>query len=78
MGRFIGSSSPGRHLSPRAASSEDETEVELNTSLQEIESNLVSLVKHLVAPVFVLFDFFEPGDSIYEEIVNSFVSGRVV
>ena len=77
-GRFIGSSITGRDFIPRAPSTEDETEVELKTSLQEIESNLVSLVKQLVAPVFVLFDFFELGDSGYEEIVNGFVNGRVV
>lgn len=77
-GRFIGSSSPGRILSPRAASTEDEIDCEVRTSLQEIESNLVPLVKQLVAPVFVLFDFFELADSVYEHIVNSFVDGRVV
>lgn len=77
-GRFIGSSSQGRHLRTRAASTEDEIEVELRTSLQEIESNLVSLVKQLIAPVFILFDFFELDNSVYEEIVNNFVNGRVV
>lgn len=77
-GRTIGSSNPDRSLLPYAPAIEDEAEVEIKTSLQEIESNLVRLVKQLVAPVFVLFDFFEPGDSIYEEIVNSFVAGRIV
>ena len=77
-GRFIGASSPGRHLRPRAATAEEETEFELRTSLQDIESNLVSLVKQLVAPVFVLFDFFELSDAVYDDIVNNFVKGRVV
>jgi hypothetical protein len=77
-GRSIGSSNLGRYLRPYAQASDDEAEVEVNTSLQDIESNLVSLVKHLVAPVLVLFDFFELGDSVYEEIVNGFVAGRVV
>jgi|GEM_PF-1010062 len=77
-GRFIDTSSPGPYFRPRAAAKEDEIEVEVKTSLQDIESNLVLLVKELVAPVFVLFDFFELEDSIYEEIVNSFVDGRVV
>jgi len=77
-GRFIGSSSSGRYLRPRAAAAEEETEVEVRTSLQEIESNLVSLVKQLVGPVFVLFDFFELDDVVYEDIVNNFVNGRVV
>jgi hypothetical protein len=76
-GRIIASSSLSRYLRPYAPAVEDEVEIEVNTSLQEIESNLVSLVKQLVAPVFVLFDFFEIGDAIYEEIVNAFVAGRV-
>jgi len=37
-GRFIDTSSPGRYFCPRAAAEEDE--VEVKTSLQEIESNL--------------------------------------
>jgi hypothetical protein len=77
-GRFIGSSSPDRYLRSRAATVEEETEAELRTSLQEIESNLVSLVKQVVAPIFILFDFFELGDEVYEDIVNNFVNGRVV
>jgi hypothetical protein len=77
-GRSIGSSNSNRHIRPYAPASEEEVEVELKTSLQDIESNLVSLVKQIVAPVFVLFDFFEVDDSVYEDIVNTFVAGRVV
>ena len=77
-GRSIGPSNPNRHIRPYVPASEDETEVELKTSLQDIESNLVSLVKQVVAPILVLFDFFEVGDSVYEDIVNNFVAGRVV
>ena len=74
----MSSSSPGRHLRPGAPSAEDEIEVEVRTSLQGIEVNLVHLVKELVAPLFVLFDFFERSDSVYEEIVDAFVKGKVI
>jgi hypothetical protein len=43
----------------------------------ELESRLVENVKTLLAPLFVLFDFFEVGDQIYVEIVDKFVSGQV-
>ncbi len=77
-GRTIGSSSSNRDLTPHAAAVENEVEAEVKTSLQDVESNLVSIVKQVVAPVLVLFDFFELDDAIYEEIVNAFVGGRVV
>ena len=44
---------------------------------QEIESNLVGIVKSLLAPVFHVFDFAEFVDSVYEDIVNKFVQGTV-
>jgi hypothetical protein len=77
-GRIIGSSNPGRIIRERAPAVEDEVDSGTKTSLQEIESRLVALVKELVAPLLVLFDFFEIGDAIYEEIVNGFVQGRVI
>ena len=45
--------------------------------LGDIETQLVTLVKGFLAPLFMLFDFFEVGDQHYEEIVNGFVAGRV-
>lgn len=56
---------------------EDELETTISTSLQQIEANLVDLVKELLSPVFILFDFFELSDSVYKDIVNKFVLGKV-
>ncbi len=56
---------------------EDEAETQIRCTLGQLETELVDLVKQLVAPVFVLFDFFELSDDIYEEIVSGFVEGRV-
>ncbi len=58
-------------------SAEDEAETQIHCTLGQLETELVDLVKQLVAPVFVLFDFFELSDDIYEEIVNGYVAGRV-
>ena len=38
---------------------------------------LVDIVKQLTAPMLAPFDFFELGDSIYQEIVEAYVDGRV-
>jgi len=46
--------------------------------LQEIESDLVRLVKEILDPLFVLFGFFQLGDAQYERIIIAFVEGRVV
>jgi hypothetical protein len=56
---------------------ENEVGAEVSTSLQDIEANIVSLVKQLLSPVFILFDFLELSESIYEDIVNKFVQGKV-
>ena len=58
-------------------STEDEAETHIRCTLGQLETDLVDLVKQLVAPVFVLFDFFVLPDDTYEEIVNGFVAGRV-
>lgn len=66
-----------RHSIHRRQCIEDEMGAEVSASLQEIEANLVQLVKHLLCPVFILFDFFQPADAIYEDLVNKFVRGEV-
>jgi hypothetical protein len=65
------------YLTPRAPATEDSVDEEISFRLQEIESNLVGIVKSLLAPVFHVFDFAEFVDSVYEDIVNKFVQGTV-
>jgi hypothetical protein len=56
---------------------EDEVVSEISTSLQDIEAKIVVLVKQLLSPVLILFDFFELPDSVYDELVNKFVKGEI-
>ena len=51
---------------------EDEIETTIDFSLNQIESDLIELVKKISDPLFTLFDFFRLSDSVYEEIVNKF------
>jgi len=60
-------------ISQQYKTSESEIDSSVRTTLSGIESNLVSLVKKLTKPLFIVFDFFQPADSIYERIVNNFV-----
>lgn len=77
-GRILGTSSPNRLMHERVPAEEDEVETEVHSTLEGLQTNLVGLVKEIVAPLFVIFDFFQVNDAIYEEIVNAYVDGRVV
>jgi hypothetical protein len=55
---------------------EPETEKTIQIQLLDIKTNLVRLVKGFTQPLFLLFDFQEFDDSIYEDIVNNFASGK--
>jgi hypothetical protein len=56
---------------------ETETEGTVQVALRDIKSNLVNLVKEFTQPIFVLFEFQEFADSLYEDIVNSYAEGKV-
>ena len=77
-GRILGTSSPNRFMHPGTPTEEDEIETEIHSSLDGLQTNLVGLVKEIVASLLVVFDFFQLDDAIYEEIVNAYVEGRVV
>ncbi len=75
--RKLSSSSPSRMLSYYENREEKEIEMVEHIHLGSIESQLVENVKKFTAPLFSLFDFFELSDSVYEDIVNKFVEGKV-
>lgn len=64
-------------LRPYEKSIEDEVETIVIFTLQQVETNLVSIVKELTKPLFVLFGFFELSDSVYEDIVEKFTRGQI-
>jgi hypothetical protein len=75
-GRML-SSVGSRRLSDDYVTSADEVTTDVQTPLSKIESELVSLVKEVADPLFVVFDFFKLTDPVYEDIVNRFVAGQV-
>jgi hypothetical protein len=64
----------GRDLFQGYTTAENEVGATVSPKLLTIETNLVNLVKEVLSPVFMVFDYFEPSDSIYADIVNNFVA----
>jgi len=77
-GRTLSSSNPNRLLHEKRRTTENECHSEINILLGDISNDLVNVVKSLIVPLFVLFDFFELPDKVYADIVNRFVNGEVV
>ncbi len=56
---------------------ENEAENSIIVPLSEIRATIVDRVKELADPLFVLFVYFKPSDSVYDEIISNFVEGKV-
>lgn len=56
---------------------EDDIETSFKGTLQEVEGNLAEVVKELTEPMLALFEFFELSDSVYQEVVEAYVEGRI-
>jgi hypothetical protein len=65
--------SPDRDLYTRTTS-EDVVETTVTATLAEIESDLVTQVKKVIDPLFVVFDFFQLSDQVLRDIVDKFVA----
>jgi hypothetical protein len=63
---------------PQAPATTNEIETSVVTPIFSIEDSLAHLVKELLTPVFMLFDFFEISQDRYDEIVNAFQDGRII
>ncbi len=75
--RVLTSSSFSRDLSYERKSTEDEVYTEIDTTIEELESELPTQVESFIKPLFVLFDYFELSRNVLEDMVNKFVEGKV-
>ena len=55
---------------------EHDVSASVSFRLSSWESDLISLVKKLCAPLFVLFDFTVVGDARYGRVVSDFLAGK--
>ena len=78
-GRVLSVSSIARRHPPSRdkISSEDAVYSEVETTIEQTESQLVELVEKFTQPLFVVFNFFELKKDVLAEIVNKFVEGKV-
>jgi hypothetical protein len=78
-GRTLAAASPQRRLFQEAKNvyEEEISVLPITFALSSVESGIVELVKRLCAPLFVIFDFQEFEDVVYQQIVTNFVQGRV-
>ena len=76
-GRYI-SATRNRHMSRSfGPASEKEIESTITTDLSALDGSLSQDVQNLLNPVFTLFDFFQPGQERYDQIVTDFKQGRL-
>lgn len=75
-GRILASATNRRIVMGQRKSFENKSETEIVITLGNVHETLVSDVKRLVAPLFMLFEFTEFNDEVYEDIVRKFELGE--
>ena len=55
---------------------EDQSETEIQIKLSDIESDTVGIVKKIISPMFMLFNYYELDDKRYETFVNKFINNK--
>lgn len=71
--RRLRASDPTRSLNPRATI-ENEVATSVTIPITRVRVDLVGVVKQLLEPLFMVFDFLQFQDQIYGEIVHGFVA----
>lgn len=75
-GKIMGAS--GNRYVQERKSSENESIIKVCTTIDQIENNLVEIVKEFATPLFELFDFFSIGDDILSDIVINYKNGKII
>ena len=76
-GRHIGAANSARFVAPGRPTGEDEISATIRVSITELEKRLPELVKELMTPLFMVFDFFDPDQTVWEELVRKFEGAEV-
>lgn len=74
-GRTLTSAGGRRHVFPRTCV-DDRSETETVITLGSLRDSLVTDVQRLTAPLFMLFEFTEFSEKVYEDIVRRFEKGE--
>lgn len=76
-GRILSAASHRRHIWDHQTTG-SEVKTEIDTSLSELNDNIVDVVEKFTSPLFEQFDFFELDKKILDDIVTNFVNGKMV
>ena len=75
--RFLSSVGNRTMFRKYGPSAENEIATEIKSKLSFLYENVATLVSELLSPVFLLFDFFEIDQGIFDDIVQNFKETRV-
>lgn len=75
-GRILSTSNPNRLWPAERRASADSAETPIEFSHPLSDRGIVETTRELLDPLFVLFDFFKPDESIYQDVVGNFLQGR--
>jgi len=75
-GRTLASASSNRSVFARS-SNESRSSAEFTGILGDLQKSRVGDVRKILEPMFMLFDFMQFNDEVYEDIVRSFEVGRI-
>jgi len=76
-GRNLSTSNPNRMMWPfERKCSADASEYMVEFEHPLTDRGVVEKTRQLLNPLFVLFDFFEPDESVYQDVVGNFIQGR--
>jgi hypothetical protein len=73
-GRTLTSSTNNRSIFPTSTAA-NESNAEATLTVGNVSGELVDAVKTILEPLFMLFDFKQFGDSVYEDIIRRFERG---
>jgi hypothetical protein len=74
-GRELTASNPNRLVTPVKTTAQESTN-QIVLDLGAIRANLVTDVRRIIAPVFMLFDYTEFASEVYQDIVSRFARGE--
>ncbi len=77
-GRILGSSSISRELSMDYKTETDEIPTTVQTTLQDINSNITDIVEEITKRLFEQFELFELSHEVLKDIVQNYLKGKVV
>lgn len=75
-GRELTSSSSNRYISA-ATAIEDESQVQFAEAIGQLRPRITQNVMRITEPLFMIFDFKQFQENVYEDIVSKFIKGQV-